>query len=236
MMRAVSSGEASKMPMPAQPLSSAIGHTTASTPSARSEKFRRPCSQMRAGASGSEYRPARFSSTMEYTRVLLSMSRMYSSVITATCVALPVEEESVPVYRHRVIAPVAPFDPGKGIVLKEPEHPEPGYWTGCPAVLQRIGALQAPDPARLDIGTSRPALTPAATNTEGVKDPYILRPGPVVYLSASFAAARSFTAADRRAAHRTADIYNTGLTAHPAFTMAQAARGRSATSCGSTTR
>ena len=45
------------------------------------------------------------------------------------------EEGSV----HRVIAPLPPLLPGSGIVVREPEHGEPGYWAGCPAVCYEPG-------------------------------------------------------------------------------------------------
>ncbi len=49
--------------------------------------------------------------------------------------------------------------------------------------------LEAADPASFAVRSARPALTAAGTGTEGVKDPYVLRIGPVTYLFASFAAA-----------------------------------------------
>lgn len=45
-----------------------------------------------------------------------------------------------PIRQHRVIAPMAPFDPGAGVVLREPERPALVYWAGCPAVLYEPGA------------------------------------------------------------------------------------------------
>lgn len=199
---------------------------------------------------------------------------------------------------HRVIAPLPSLDPGPGIVVREPEREEPGYWAGCPGILYerdrqrfllsyrqrrppgsevgadrgwrcalatsgdgvvfddiwevrkdelntasmerfslipapgggyqlyisyvdpadsrwRIDVLHAADPESFAIRATRPALTAAATGTEGVKDPYALRLGPVSYLFASFAAPRQFTAEQRQRAHRTGDIYNTGMTTHP---------------------
>lgn len=71
----------------------------------------------------------------------------------------------------------------------------------------RIDVLEAADPASFAVRSARPALTAAGTGTgtgtEGVKDPYVLRIGPVTYLFASFAAARAFTTEERqRAQHR----------------------------------
>jgi hypothetical protein len=197
---------------------------------------------------------------------------------------------------HRVMAPLPLLGPGRGLVVREPERAEPGYWAGCPAVLYdpatqrfllsyrqrrprgtaldrgwrsalaassdgvrfddiweirkdelntasmerfsllpapgggyrlyisyvdpadnrwRIDVLEAADPASFAVRSARPALTAAGTGTEGVKDPYALRVGPVTYLFASFAAARPFTAEERQHAHSTGDIYNAGITTHP---------------------
>jgi hypothetical protein len=79
----------------------------------------------------------------------------------------------------------------------------------------RIDSLEASDLGSFDIQQARPVLTAAETGTEGVKDPVVLRIGPVTYLLASFAAARQLSPAERRRAHDTADIYNTGVTTHP---------------------
>jgi len=197
---------------------------------------------------------------------------------------------------HRVMAPLPSLDPGRGLVVRQPERAEPGYWAGCPGIcyepdrqrfllsyrqrrprgtaldrgwrcalavssdgvrfddiweigkdelntasMERFSLMPAPggsyrlyisyvDPAdnrwRIDVleaagpgsfalQSARPALTAAGTGTEGVKDPYVLRIGPVTYLFASFATARPFTAEQRQRAHATGDIYNTGMTTHP---------------------
>lgn len=197
---------------------------------------------------------------------------------------------------HRMYSPLSAFDPLQGVVIKEPERAEAGYWAGSPAVLHepdrqqflmtyrqrhprgvepergwrcalarstdgvhfedvwevhkkelntssmerfsvipapgggyrlylsyvdpadnrwRIDVLEAGTPDGFDIRTARPVLTAASTGTEGVKDPYVLRVGPVTHLFASYAEARAFSADERRAAHGTADIYNVGLTTHP---------------------
>lgn len=77
----------------------------------------------------------------------------------------------------------------------------------------RIDLLCADHPSRFDITIARPVLTAASTGTEGVKDPYVMRVGPVTYLFASYAAALS---AERTAdPHATGDIYNVGATTHP---------------------
>jgi hypothetical protein len=76
----------------------------------------------------------------------------------------------------------------------------------------RIDAIQAVDPARLDVATRRPILTAASTGTEGVKDPVLARATDGEHLFASYAAARPDLRPD---AHATADIYNVGATTHP---------------------
>jgi len=192
--------------------------------------------------------------------------------------------------------PLPWLDPGRGLVGREPERAEPGYWAGCPGICYepgrqrfllsyrqrrprgtapdrgwrcalavssdgvvfddiweigkdeldtasmerfsllpapgggyrlyicyvdpadsrwRIDVLEAADPAGFAPQSARPALTAAGTGTEGVKDPYALRVGPVTYLFASFAAAGPYTAEDRQRAHRTGDICSTGMTTHP---------------------
>jgi hypothetical protein len=79
----------------------------------------------------------------------------------------------------------------------------------------RVDAIDAGDPGAFDIASARPVLTADRTGTEGVKDPCVLRIGPVTYLLASFAAARPFGPGERERAHSTGDIYNTGVTIHP---------------------
>ncbi len=202
----------------------------------------------------------------------------------------------MPASQHRSLRPIDPFDPGQGLVVKEPEEAGAGFWTGAPAVLYeperqrflmtyrqrrprgmapergwrcalaestdgvrftdiwevrsseldtpsmerfclvpgpggryrlyisyvdpsdnrwRIDAMDAGDPAGFDIASARPVLTAGQTGTEGVKDPCVLRTGPVTNLVASFAAERPFGPGERERAHATADIYTTGLTTHP---------------------
>jgi hypothetical protein len=79
----------------------------------------------------------------------------------------------------------------------------------------RIDLLEADAPDAFDVRTRKPVLTATSTGTEGVKDPYVLRVGPAVYLFASFAAAETLSPAQRAQAHASADIYNTGTTTHP---------------------
>ncbi|GAA1715209.1 hypothetical protein ACBR40_11465 [Nonomuraea sp. AD125B] len=76
----------------------------------------------------------------------------------------------------------------------------------------RIDALTAEHPSRFDVTRARPVLTAASTGTEGVKDPFVLRAGPVTYLFASYAAPMDRPDPE---AHATADIYNVGATVHP---------------------
>jgi hypothetical protein len=79
----------------------------------------------------------------------------------------------------------------------------------------RIDVIEADVPEAFDVRTRKPVLTAASTGTEGVKDPYVLRVGPAVYLFASFASAQTLAPRHRARAHATADIYNTGATTHP---------------------
>ncbi|GLZ07532.1 hypothetical protein Acsp03_49980 [Actinomadura sp. NBRC 104412] len=76
----------------------------------------------------------------------------------------------------------------------------------------RIDAMTAGSPSEFDVAEIEPVLTAESTGTEGVKDPYVVRVGPVTYLFASYAAACSDLGLD---AHATADIYNVGVTTHP---------------------
>lgn len=197
---------------------------------------------------------------------------------------------------YRMISPMPLLDPERGVVIKTPRKPEPGYWAGCPGIWHdpgsgqylmtyrerrprgtepdrgwrcavavstdgvafedvwevrkdqlnsasmerfslirgpggsyqlylsyvdpadsrwRIDVLEAASPGGFDIATATPVLTAASTGSEGVKDPYVLRTGPVTYLFASLALARPMTGAQRERAHGSGDIYNTGLTTHP---------------------
>lgn len=63
-----------------------------------------------------------------------------------------------------------------------------------------------------DVRKVEPLLTAETTGTEGVKDPYVIRIGPLVYLFASFAESKDFSAEERARAHATGDIYNVGVT------------------------
>jgi hypothetical protein len=76
----------------------------------------------------------------------------------------------------------------------------------------RIDRIEAEEPARFAIGHAAPVLSAASTETEGVKDPYVVQIGPVTYLFASYAAAHPGLKSD---AHASADIYNVGATTHP---------------------
>jgi hypothetical protein len=79
----------------------------------------------------------------------------------------------------------------------------------------RIDVIEADTPAAFEVRTRKPVLTAGLTGTEGVKDPYVLRVGPAVYLFASFASSETLDRGQRAQAHATADIYNTGATTHP---------------------
>lgn len=79
----------------------------------------------------------------------------------------------------------------------------------------RIDVVGAAEPSAFEVRNAVPALTAAGTGTEGVKDPYVMRIGPAVYLFASYAATETLSRDQWEAAHASADIYNTGLTTHP---------------------
>jgi hypothetical protein len=79
----------------------------------------------------------------------------------------------------------------------------------------RIDVLAAGAPDAFDPGRRQPVLTAAATGTEGVKDPCVVRAGPAWVMYASYAAAVPLGPEQRAAAHATADIYNTGVTTLP---------------------
>lgn len=79
----------------------------------------------------------------------------------------------------------------------------------------RIDLLEDDRPESFDVRQAVPVLTAVSTGTEGVKDPYVLRIGPAFYLFASYAAAETLDGGRLAEAHRTADIYNTGVTTHP---------------------
>src|SRR6266511_1107043 len=80
----VSSRSALKIPTPQTSLSSGTGQTIDSSPSARSEKFRRPCSQMIPSAASVRYLGPTLRIIRLYGLDLVSISRMNSSVISAT--------------------------------------------------------------------------------------------------------------------------------------------------------
>src|SRR5215470_15218676 len=76
-----SSIAALKIPTPATLLPSEIGQTIDNTPSARSAKFLRPCSQMIFSTPSSFFFGPAFKITMQYFLVVDSICRINSSVI-----------------------------------------------------------------------------------------------------------------------------------------------------------
>jgi hypothetical protein len=78
----------------------------------------------------------------------------------------------------------------------------------------RIDVLEAADVDGFDVAARKEVLTAGSTGTEGVKDPYVLRRGPVTYLLASYADSLADEGSATEA-HATADIYNVGATTHP---------------------
>lgn len=98
---------------------------------------------------------------------------------------------------------VVPFEGGYRLYLSYVD-PVDNRW--------RVDVIESATIEGFDLARRTPVLTAASTGTEGVKDPYVYRCGPVTYLFASFAAAGAFAAPD---AHGTADIYNVGVTTCP---------------------
>jgi hypothetical protein len=66
---------------------------------------------------------------------------------------------------------------GRYLLYVSYEHPEDGRW--------RIDVIEADAPDVFDPGRARPVLTPAATGTDAVKDPYVLRVGPAYFMYVS---------------------------------------------------
>lgn len=66
---------------------------------------------------------------------------------------------------------------GRYLLYVSYEHPEDGRW--------RIDVCEAEAPDAFDLSTARTVLTPAATGTAAVKDPYVVRVGPAYYMYVS---------------------------------------------------
>lgn len=76
----------------------------------------------------------------------------------------------------------------------------------------RIDMIESDRPDGFNVAHRIPVFTAASTQTEGVKDPYVLKVGPVFYMLVSFATPPAMANA---AMHATGDIYNTGVTTCP---------------------
>jgi hypothetical protein len=74
----------------------------------------------------------------------------------------------------------------------------------------RIDVVTAGDPSRFDVAARRPVLTAAASGTDGVKDPFLVRSGPAWLMFASYAVTATHDADRRAHVHDTGDAYNTG--------------------------
>jgi len=74
----------------------------------------------------------------------------------------------------------------------------------------RIDLLEAPRPDAFDPAKRTPLFTAPPLGLEGVKDPWVLRVGPVWYMLISYATAPVQEASDSDM-HGTSDVYNTGL-------------------------
>jgi hypothetical protein len=66
---------------------------------------------------------------------------------------------------------------GRYLLYVSYEHPEDGRW--------RIEVLEADSPDGFDVRTARTVLTPAATGTAAVKDPYVVRVGRAYHMYVS---------------------------------------------------
>jgi hypothetical protein len=66
---------------------------------------------------------------------------------------------------------------GRYLLYVSYEHPEDGRW--------RIDVVEADSPDGFDVAAARTVLTPAATGTAAVKDPYVVRVGAAYYLYVS---------------------------------------------------
>jgi hypothetical protein len=76
----------------------------------------------------------------------------------------------------------------------------------------RVDLIEADAPDAFDPASRQPVFTAdVAPGIEGVKDPWVLRVGPLWYMLLSYARAPEAAASDADK-HGTADIYNTGLT------------------------
>ncbi|MFP4058293.1 MAG: hypothetical protein ACLF0G_15605 [Candidatus Brocadiia bacterium] len=75
----------------------------------------------------------------------------------------------------------------------------------------RIDLLDASRPDAFDPADRRPLFLAPELGVEGVKDPWVLRAGPVWYMLISYATRPAAEASDDEM-HGSADIYNTGLT------------------------
>lgn len=76
----------------------------------------------------------------------------------------------------------------------------------------RIDVIEADRPDGFDVKRRQNVCTAASTDTEGVKDPYVFKVGPLWYMIISYAKVPRQARADM---HETADIYNTGATTCP---------------------
>jgi hypothetical protein len=66
---------------------------------------------------------------------------------------------------------------GRYLLYVSYEHPDDGRW--------RIDVIEADAPDAFDPSAARTVLTPAATGTDAVKDPYVVRVGPAYYMYVS---------------------------------------------------
>ena len=72
--------------------------------------------------------------------------------------------------------------------------------------------VEADHPSKFDINQQIPILNAEQTNSEGVKDPFVMEVDGKIYMFLSYAPGNSnATEEERKQMHATSDIYNTGL-------------------------
>jgi hypothetical protein len=79
----------------------------------------------------------------------------------------------------------------------------------------RIDVIEADRPDNFDVTQRQEVFTAAGTQTEAVKDPHVIKVGPVYYMLVSYAKKLDLTASQSAQAHSTGDIYTTGMTQAP---------------------
>lgn len=82
-------------------------------------------------------------------------------------------------------------------------HPATNQW--------QIDLVRASRIEDLDVSTAKPVLTPDAVGGHAVKDPVVLRQGPLWYMYVSYAPAALLDATGAESLHQSQDVFTTGL-------------------------